>query len=417
MLEIQRTRITYIDKIIAALCVLLVYASPYRLLGLPLPELMAIGTIIICLFYYQKYRKDTNLFLLCGYLLIVPPVVSLLLDYPGNYVISFTNKGLLLFVLFMTFVLPNLNYKLILKYYKFLVYLAIGFYCLQEISYLLIGSRPTLYLPFFEMYYEGSDMVDFSSSRAEMERSSSFFLEPAHFLQYIFPYVCIVAIKTLQNFKDNWKEIVFLTFIVLFARSGCGYFGGVALAIYLLIISKALSAKKKIFIGFGIFAALFVITQYFSNTELVSGLTKRMNQEFALEIDKSSGRSGFIRMYRGYFIYGLLNGWSKFFGVGTGSMEYVCSFYKNPLISYDGTYLNGIQSILMQGGIVGSLLVFFYFRKLCNKWNTVAVAIVIVFFGMCFVESMWLNVKMLLYITIAYSFYRVYGNTKLNELI
>ena len=336
--------------------------------------------------------------------MFIPALVSFLLDYPGNYLTSFTNKGLLLFVLFISFVLPNLNHTLLLKYYRIFVYLALGLYCIQEVTYILLGFRLTLYLPFFEMYYEGTDVSDLVSSRASMERSSSFFLEPAHFLQYIFPYVCIVTFNTLSNFKDNWKECLFLVFVVLFARSGCGYVGLIFMAIYFVVISDYMSFSKKISLGLVIVFLLYLVIHFFSQTDLVSNVIKRFNQEFALNIDISSGRSGFIRMYRGYFIFSLLDSWSKVFGVGTGSTDYVCSLYKHPLISYDGPYLNGIQTVLIQGGFLGTFLVIRFFKKFCANWHAISLSILVVFLGMCFVESMWFNAKMLLYISVAYSY-------------
>ena len=87
----------------------------------------------------------------------------------------------------------------------------------------MIGSRPTLYLP-LEMYYEGSDTTSFSESRSLMDRSSSFFLEPAHFAQYILPYFCIVSYNCLKH-KTITKELLIMGFTLLLLQSGSGYLG------------------------------------------------------------------------------------------------------------------------------------------------------------------------------------------------
>ena len=52
MIQNQKHNSVFLDKFIALFCVLLVYATPYRFVGLPLPELMTIFIIVLSFFYY-----------------------------------------------------------------------------------------------------------------------------------------------------------------------------------------------------------------------------------------------------------------------------------------------------------------------------------------------------------------------------
>lgn len=97
--------------------------------------------------------------------------------------------------------MPNLNKKLVLKYYRWLVYIAVAFFVIQEISHIIIGYRPVFFLPFLEMYYEGSNSSSMAAIEVNSDRSASFFLEPSHFVQYIIPYYCISLSRYLKTKK------------------------------------------------------------------------------------------------------------------------------------------------------------------------------------------------------------------------
>lgn len=99
------------------------------------------------------------------------------------------------------FLMPNLNKKLVLKYYRWLVYIAVAFFVIQEISHIIIGYRPVFFLPFLEMYYEGSNSSSMAAIEVNSDRSASFFLEPSHFVQYIIPYYCISLSRYLKTKK------------------------------------------------------------------------------------------------------------------------------------------------------------------------------------------------------------------------
>ena len=175
-------------KTIAFLCVFMYFASPYRVFGHAMPEVIGLIAIILQLVQSHKVSVLTGYRVFMLYMLFIPPIVSFITGLPGNYLTSFFPVSLLFYTVAFYVLLPNVDMNYVLKYYKYLVYISVGLFVIQELSYYSIGTRPTLYLP-LEMYYEGFSLGEFTASRAFMERSSSFFLEPAHFAQYILPLI------------------------------------------------------------------------------------------------------------------------------------------------------------------------------------------------------------------------------------
>ena len=182
-------------------------------MGHEMPEVVGLLALLLVFLRLKNvaFLRGYGAFML--YMLIIPPIISLLMGLPGNYMVSFIPVSLLFYSLMFIFLLPNLDLEYVLKFYSVLVYISVGFFLFQEFAYYTIGVRPTFYLP-FEMYYTDSDVQSFADSRAQMDRSSSFFLEPAHFAQYILPYYCIVVSRFIKERINKW-EFFILSFVLL----------------------------------------------------------------------------------------------------------------------------------------------------------------------------------------------------------
>lgn len=334
------------------------------------------------------------------YILVVPALVSFLMGLPGDGIQNLFPKSVILFSIWLLALNKKLDCNKVLLFYKCLVYVSISFFYIQEISYILFHARPTLYLGFLENYY-GVSTAEFAYGRATMDRSSSFFLEPAHFVQYIFPYLCIVLCKCLERKKIS-KECLFIGLTIIFSRSGCGYFCLAALTLYFVIIYEDFHVITKILIALVIFLVIYSATVYFADNEIVSFIMGRMD-EFSLSVDEYGRQSGFLRMYRGYYIYGELDFFNKIFGVGAGTLSYLADHFIMYGVNYEGDYMNGMQSLLNKGGIVGTIIfVFVYLRKQFAISNQTAKCVYVGMIALFFLENMLFDYKMFQYVLLAY---------------
>ena len=358
-----------ITRLTSFLCVFMYFMSPYRLFGHAMPEIIGVVAILLLLTQTDNFviLKGYGAYML--YILIIPPIISLLTNLPGDYLTSFIPINLIFYSIAFCFLLPNADKDYVLKYYKILVYCSIGLFIIQEISFYMIGSRPTLYLP-LEMYYEGSDTTSFSESRSLMDRSSSFFLEPAHFAQYILPYFCIVSYNCLKH-KTITKELLIMGFTLLLLQSGSGYLGLLIVFISVLFSKGIVSSQIKLSILVFVLLLICIIGVFLYNNVYVIELLNRMNEVTTFEVKAHGSQSGFLRIWRGYIIY--------------------------------DSYMNGVQALLISGGIVGTVLFIRFIKKCWNFFNPEGIIILVCMLAMFFIEHMLFTPKMFLFILIAFA--------------
>ena len=388
-------------KTIAFLCVFMYFTSPYRVFGHAMPEVIGLIAIVLQLIQSHKVGVLTGYRVFMLYMLFIPPIVSFIAGLPGNYLTSFFPVSLLFYTVAFYVLLPNLDMNYVLKYYKYLVYISVGLFIMQELSYYSIGTRPTLYLP-LEMYYEGSSLSEFTASRASMERSSSFFLEPAHFAQYILPYYCLTMFKTIKK-KALSKEFMVLTLTFLFLKSGSGYVGFMVIYGSVLFLKGYVPIKVKFAILSVIVCALIIVVVFFISNPFLLDILLRLNEVTSLEVSAYGSQSGFLRIWRGYFIYDNLAPIYKILGVGTGSFEYVSSLTYIPGSRFEGSFFNGIQTLLVSGGIIGTVLFFRFIYIISKRMSREGSIIIICMISLFFVEHMMFTPKMFLFILIAFA--------------
>lgn len=398
-----------VKKIIAFLCAFMYFASPYQIANHALPEIIGLIAILLAIPQQKKYKMPEKYGAYFIYMLLIPPLVTLGQGLPGNYVASFIPIALIFYTLFFIIVFPQLDSRSFLSIYKFFVWVSVAFFVIQEISFSLTGWRPTVYLP-LDMCYDEFSSGSFGDMVSSSSRSPSFFLEPAHFIQYIFPYYCLIAVEAIQN-KKSIIEFLILTIVVFVTQSGSGFLALLALTIFLLFANNSITLRKKIFASFFISCGASIVFYFFGASDFVMALLER-TKEFSFEVEKFGAQSGFLRMWRGYFIYGSLSGLSQLFGVAVGSFEYVSSRVFIDNVNYTGAYMNGIQTLLVGGGIFGTLLffrfIFHYYKKSCISGKAILITMIAFFL----VEHMYYTPKMCLCLLTAYCMNQYYSKEK-----
>ena len=389
-------------RLIPFLCVFMYFMSPYRMFGYAMPEIIGLIATMFAVINGYRLHLEKSYLLFFIYMLIIPPIVGMLCGILSNNVQAFVPMGLILYSIFLGYLLPDVDKKYILKCYKFLVYLAIGFFLVQEFSYFAYGYRFTFYLDFFEMYYEETDIDSFAASRAEMNRSSSFFLEPSHFVQYIMPYFCIALSKYI-NEKKGLKEVLFMTLVLVWSKAGVGYVSLFSIAVFFFFKNGSLKMYQRIIFSILAIICFWFITTFYANNEFIASIIERTS-ELSMEVDASGAQSGFIRIWRGYFIYGAMDIVNQIFGVSLSGIEAICNAVYIPGSRYDGTYMNGIQSLLISGGLIGLGLFFNYIFNLFRKMEVTGQCILVAMITIFFMEHMLNTPKMFLYILLSSCF-------------
>ena len=174
-----------------------------------------------------------------------------------------------------------------------------------------------------------------------------------------------------------------------------------AILISLLLLPGYLSKKVKIEVLIGTFVLLCGVVVFLSNNPAVMEILSRFDEISSLEVEAYGSQSGFLRIWRGYFIYGALDPICKLFGIGVGSIEYAAKLIYIPGSRYDGSYMNGIQTLLVTGGIVGTFLFFRFLFKSFKKTSAESFIVIICMISLFFIEHMLFTAKMFLFIVIA----------------
>lgn len=358
--------------------------------------------ILVLLYICQSIRYKQNPFCKLPQLLTIYFVWLLLCNYISfGALIPFGNIliWLVFCMLFSTLSLERLVYV-----YKLIAILAITLFVIQEISYYTTGYRVLGIIRWLPLSYSGQDIdvAKYISTRELIDRSSSFFSEPAHFAQFLFPLFAITLFRA-----NNLRSYIFpliIAMILLLLKSGNALIGFVIISVmYIIHLLHSRSLVRKIII---VVMSLFVTLlggYYYMRSSVGEKLLGRQ-ETISGEMDSSSG---FFRIYRGYYVFEAYSPVEKIIGINNFSKikqrrdaSKIAFLVEND----DDLYFNCIQHFLLRTGYIG----LFIFVLLClSLWknNTYeGKAIILTFFILSFFASLYMSSIMMLYIFISYAY-------------
>lgn len=303
-------------------------------------------------------------------------------------------KSLLAFVMFFGIK----NYDFFVKSYKKIALVCIIFFFFQEITYILFGHRVSGVIEQLPLALDVDDASGWYSSLKDNSRSSSFFSEPAMFVQFLLPLLSI----ELFSHNRNYIFALLIASTLLFTLSGNAMFG---LAIVGLMYLYSLVKNSKGFSGAilaSIVAAVMIIVGVtFASSEKGQEVMARSYQLSSNSMEtRGAGKSGFIRIYRGYGVYAEFGTFQKLFG-NDDTKYFTTQMYKSDVSMFFGendTYVNTFQSFLICTGMVG---VVFFILIFCYIWKNTDIAgrsILITFYGLSFLSGLYLTDTMALYL-------------------
>ena len=203
-----------------------------------------------------------------------------------------------------------------LRFYRIIVLVNIAFLFFQESLYYAFGYRIIGILSFLPLTnigganFEASQYADTASMAA---RSSAFFSEPAHFAQFLLPLLIVELFYVRSKMAYVRSSVYVMALLVL--ASGNAVLGlgviGIFLILYVLkhlhpLVSMAIVTFSIIIIG--------VSVNMVMETEYGEKLVERVEE---LEPDQTQVSSGFIRIFRGYYIWDEMDIKEKLIGINS----------------------------------------------------------------------------------------------------
>lgn len=304
---------------------------------------------------------------------------------------------ILLYSLLLVIGMMCCNIYLIYKYYKKIAVICIVFFIFQEIIRLSTGiNLPGIISVLPIVYGDSSSYIEANIINAD--RSSSFFLEPSYFAQFLFP---LVVIELFWNkSKSHFRNALLLSVIIFLIRSGNGILLiGIIWAIWLFASDVKKSTKRLIVL----FIAVFGIALIVFVPEILLEFLERSNELSINGVDERFQTSGFIRFFRGYYLYFSLPSINQIFGLNPELLDFYKLNNDLGLFDNDKSFINGVQTILCLYGVLGLL---FFFRHLYFEGKhspMICKVLLICTLFLLFSESFFISSRMLVTMVIVCS--------------
>lgn len=298
------------------------------------------------------------------------------------------------FLFFATFRL-----KKFIVFYKLFGIVCISFFFVQYVSYHITGERMSGIISSLPLYIP----MDITSRVGSM-RSCSFFSEPAHFAQFLIPLLAIELYY--DKSKYNYFYAAVIGVVLVYLQSGNGYMGLAVILLFLYSRIKEIVRSKFKRIMIWAFVALFIAAMgyYMINGEIGEYILSRQS-ELSITYDGQSSRSGFLRLWRGFYVYNDYNIFEKIFGCPNTKMQIAhVSASGMAMVENAELYFNAFQKVLLNTGVVGVLLFLNIIVKIWRGNNTCGKAILGSFVAISFVSAIYMSHAMILFLLLAYSF-------------
>lgn len=302
--------------------------------------------------------------------------------------------GFALFSIILGISIRYIDYALFLKYYKLIFIVAAGILFFQELTWQVMGYRMSFLFPFGTLH-DGASIEKLISVQMYDDRSCSLFREPAHFAQYAIPLLVVELFSGKNIDRILTRMSMFIVFTLVVLRSGNGFIAIMILAAIKLgvYIFNSHSRYKYIILVCTIVAASLTISKYIE-TEAGTDLIERTAE---MEYDETA--ASYIRIYRGYMIFGEYSLYNKLVGMHADD---VLSFARHSGASnlFTGDYIadsyyNGVQNSLLYTGILGTFSLCLMLFILSRNNTASSRTLIFIFIVLSFIAQTHLSYLML----------------------
>ena len=393
----QISRLILVNRYFCWALILFPIAVMYSIFGIPLPYvIIAIGMLLAVINGRTLLLRGASwVTVFFCYMAVIPSFAFFLSTHAFGGLIQ---TGTWLFLLYMMLFNEYVEKTYLQRVYWRVLVAAICFFFYQELIYLLTGSRISGIIPFLDFtYYADSSTELFSEVQQHANRSSSFFLEPAMFAQFLVPGLAM----NMKYTRKNFLCFLGLLIIIVIGRTGTGLFIGAVASIIYLLNWKEGSKGVKITFYCAIFIVGLIGARYIVTTNYYTYISAR-TEEFS-----SDDSSAFVRFFRGYLLLGVMTPAEKLLGVGTKNLVVIT---QRPGVSAffgdNDIYMNGVQAVLVGGGAVGLALFFVMLWKIYRQADSTGKYIILLFGIQSLMAASYLSAIMLLDLIFALKYKR-----------
>lgn len=298
----------------------------------------------------------------------------------------------------------EIKYPLFIRYYTRIAFVCLLFWAAQYVLFNFADKKISGIIPFLPIALGVDDVSSYLMwINGYNSRICSFFSEPAIFAQFLFPI--LIATLFRNQWKYKWPFICFIVLCLLLLEAGNALVGLIVITIgYCIWKLRNANSLQKITLIIIIPVALFGAGYYYLKTEAATQLLDRQDQ---LNTDLStveSGESGFIRIYRGYYVYDALTPFRKIIGVNNPELiqETIDKSTVAHLFMPGDIYFNTIQTVLIRTGIIGLIIFSIFIGNLFLKTNITGKIGLLTLMTLSFIASMYFTELMFSYIALAY---------------
>lgn len=291
------------------------------------------------------------------------------------------------------------NREYFIKIYRAFALICIVFFFLQEISYFLTNVRISGVISFLPKSGDIS-MGEYMMIKADSSRFSSFFSEPAHFAQFLLPLLAIELFYDKSKIRIPFAIAIGVT--MLFTHSGNALLGMAAVLLF-YVPYYLRNARKYRWLGF--LAIIFIIGiagYYYLKSEMGASTIERQNE--MKMVYEGGNRSGFLRIWRGLYVYGDYSPFEKLLGSPNPDvlLEHV---YTSDMQIVKGSefYFSAFWRILLNTGLIGLGIFIYVIVRLWRGNNVCGKAILALFIVLSFIANIYMSSTMILFMVLVKS--------------
>lgn len=310
-------------------------------------------------------------------------------------------RTVLIFLMFYSCI----DRKTLLKYYKIICLVCISFLFIQEFSYYATGVRIIGIMTSLPLALNVQNAAEYYDYITYFGRSSSFFSEPAIFCQYTLPLFCIELFDRKRVLHFLYATIIAIA--ILLSQSGNGLVGLSAIAVAYCIIEmfdKDISVERRlivivVFVSISISSAYF----FFETNAGKEMLERRSEIENFKGNDRGAHMSGFIRVFRGYYVYNHFSVSEKILGEDNTDKikQHIVDSNMHLFFDEDELYFNTIQEFLLRTGAIGLIFYILFLIGAAKNSDKCGKALLLTLFVLSFISSMFFTPMMAIFLLFA----------------
>ena len=320
---------------------------------------------------------------------------------------ALVSLGLMTFGIVLGFSGRYFSLKYGVKIYRIVALCCCVFFFIQETQFLLYGSRSVGILDILPLdIYSDQSYIEVISRLSYAPRAASFFSEPSYFSEFLLPLLAIELFNSNSRNKIN-LYVVLITVVLLLLQSGLGLLLMCLIwVIWFFYALKNSSLYYKIIIIFVLIPFVSIGTFYFIESEIGKNVLERTEEIGVVD----STTSTYVRIVRGYDLFAKYPRFKQVFGLNSSDKikAAISNSDMSNLFQKDDLSFNGIQSILLYGGIVGFLLFLLHFSYLFKMNGIEGRMIGVVFIGLSLIAATYLKPSMLICYAFMYSYHKEY---------